>query len=177
MANVNINRTTTDTNDNVRYSYNAHGNLDYKGITILIIGILAALTIIWLVALSAAAIGCWYTQVYECKETKVIFWGYVYFIAALFVMGLTYVGVDTWNTYYNKQYLEWRGVITHRNDIRGDRIDKVIAVAQISAKSEATAGMDNYSPSITKTEKSSNEDTNAGAGDSIDVGIIGLGEL
>lgn len=176
MANVNINRTTTDTNDNVHYSYNSRTNkLDYKGIALLIIGILAALTIIWIIALAIASIGCWYTEVYECKETKWVFWGYIAFLSCFVCAGLAYAGVHLWNLYFNEQYLLWRGVITHRNDLRPN-IKDVIAVAQISAKSEGTAGMDNYSPSITNTAKPEDKQPDAEE-DGVLISPIGLGEV
>lgn len=147
MANVNINKTTTDTQDNIRYTTPVN-NIDYKGITLLVSAILGLLTIIWLIALGIAKLGCWYTNDYQCVEVSYIFWGYISILFAMLVI-IIIQSIPAINVIIeNMKYYTWRGVITYRDDIR-TYAEQIISVASVSAKSEGTAGMDNYSPSIT----------------------------
>lgn len=151
MSNLNINRTGTDTGDNVRYSHTTP-RTDYKGITLLLVGIIVALTVIWLIVLAVAKAGCYFDGDYECTATTYIFWGYV----ALLTLGLTpaiMAGVSIlWERAINMRFLQWRGIYTHRDDMR-HYAPSMIHVAETSAKSEATAGMDTYSPSTTELKK------------------------
>jgi len=166
MANINVTRNTTDTADNVKYTTPVN-HIDYRGITLLISVIFSALTILWLTALGLASFGCWYSSNFTCKETSVIFWGYItfIFISALFAIYQSIPAIR--KAVENMEYKYWRGVITHRDEIRTYAKD-IIAVAQQSAKSEATAGMDNYSPSIDHSVKNDVTPTNI-ATDGIDV--------
>ena len=153
MGNLNINRNTTDTNDNVRYSTNIP-KIDYKGLTLLITGIVGIITLVWLLVLGVASLDCYFSDLYECKSVTYIFWGYVFLLFGVLIAVLAAAVNMTWQQSINMSYLSWRGVLTHRKDL-SNFAPNIIEVAKASAVSEATAGMDNYSPSITKTSKDS----------------------
>jgi len=171
MGNINVNRTTADTQDNVRYSYNKHaGNIDYKGITIMVMGILAVLTAIWLIALVAANVGCYANGALECRESIIVFWSYLVILGISITIGLFFLIPNIVDMFSKIGFFEWRGVVTHKDDLRGipvergifkkekieqnDNVQKIIAVAHRSAESEGTAGMDTFSPSFTNTNNS-----------------------
>lgn len=149
MGNLNITRNTTDTNDNVRYSTNTP-KIDYKGLTLLIISIVTTITVVWILILAVASLNCYFSDLYECKSVTYIFWGYVFLLFGVLIAVLTAAINMTWQQSINMSYLSWRGVLTHRKDL-STFAPNVIEVAKVSAKSEGTAGMDNYSPSITNT--------------------------
>lgn len=155
MPNVNINRTTTDTQDNVRYT-TPQNKIDFRGITLLVISIFSAITAVWMIALGFANVGCMLTSTYPCKEATYIFWGYIIIVTIALVIALFYTIPAISIAIENMKYKYWRGVITHRDDIK-KYATSIIAVAQESAHSEATAGMDNYSPSISKSLTSAQE--------------------
>ena len=151
MPNINVNRTSTDTGDNVKRSSETT-HIDYKGISLLVIVAFTIFILIWLIVLSIAGIRCWSVNAFICYEATYIFWGGIAIMVSSVVTAL--VGF-IWSL-DNIRYQRWRGVITHRDDIKRYAQD-IISVAKTSARSEATAGMDNYSPSIsnsnTHTEK------------------------
>lgn len=153
MPNVNITRNTTDTQDNVRYTTPIQ-KADFRGITLLVVSIFIAITGFWIIALGFANIGCWLAQISPCKDASYIFWGYILIVALAMIAGLLLSIPAIRVAVENMKYRTWRGVITHRDDLRNNAPD-IIAVARESAKSEATAGMDNYSPSISKTQTTS----------------------
>lgn len=182
MSNVNINRTGSDPSDNVHYNYNIP-RTDYKGITLLLIGIIGALTIVWLVILGMASISCYFDSDYECVARDYIFWGYIIIITLALIPALAAAVMIVWERTFNMRYLQWRGVMTHRNDLR-EYAPAIIDVARVSAESEATAGLDTYSPSRTTASKpelklTADSKLIEGAGNDDDVNMlpISLGDL
>lgn len=150
MPNVNITRNTTDTQDNVRYTTPIQ-KTDFRGITLLVISIFITITGFWMIALGFATVGCWIAHTSPCQDASYIFWGYILIVAIATIVGLFLSIPAIQVVVENMKYRTWRGVITHRDDLRNNAPD-IIAVARESARSEATAGMDNYSPSISKTQ-------------------------
>lgn len=147
MPNINVNRTSTDTADNVKRPSDT-ARIDYKGISLLVIVAFTIFIILWIIVLGIAGIRCWSVNAFTCYEATYIFWGGIAIMVSSVITALIgfVISLD------NIRYQRWRGVVTHRQDLRKYAAD-IIGVAQTSAASEATAGMDNYSPSIDNSNK------------------------
>lgn len=145
MSNLNINRNLPDSGDNVRYSHYTP-KTDYKGIALLLTAILAMLTIVWLIIMAVAKAGCYFDGNILCEETTWLFWGYVGILTIVLLPALAAGVTIVWERAISMQFLQWRGVYTHREDAR-KYVGNIIDVARTSAESEATAGLDTYSPS------------------------------
>lgn len=148
MSVLNINKTTTDPNDNIRPSARLHKDtpVDYKGITLLIIGIATLVTIIWIIMLLMSSFVCYINDDRLCA-TVYIFWGYVIIVALALIPAIIVGILVLWRKVQTMQFLYWRGVYTHIQDTRVHAAS-IIDVARQSAQSEATAGLDNYSPTF-----------------------------
>lgn len=176
MGNLNINRNSHDTGDNVRYVGGSKAT-DYRGIALLIGVVFAGIVIIWLLALLFTGAKCYFNNNYTCDAQNNIFTIFLIAISIFAVIGVAialYSGVERVR---NQPFIEWRGVPTHRADLRDkETIARIIAVAMQSAKSEGTAGMDTYSPSINNAPKSDKVDEPDDESP-IAVPIITLGDL
>jgi hypothetical protein len=150
MPNVNITKTTTDTQDNVRYTQPIQ-KIDFRGITLLVISVFGTITAVWMIALGFANIGCYIVNENPCTEASYIFWGYLVLLFITVIVALFMALPAIIEARNNMRYLRWRGIITSRENLDKFAAD-VISVALQSARSEATAGMDNYAPSISKTQ-------------------------
>lgn len=175
MPNINVNRTSTDTADNVkRPSDNAR--IDYKGISLLVIVSFAIFVILWIIALLISGFMCWSAGALVCYQASYIYWGGIAIMVSSVVTALIgfVISLD------NIRYQRWRGVVTHRQDLRKYAAN-IIGVAQTSAASEATAGMDNYSPSIdnsnTTTTPVETKAETPDKDDDINLNPISLGDL
>lgn len=166
MGNINVNRTNTnDTADNVIRRYNDGTIVDFRGITLLVAAIIILLTLIWLIVLAMVKFDCWWNEDYLCVTSTYVFWGYLAIYGTALVIALIASVPFIYQAVKNTAFIRFRGVAMHRNDIRQNSKD-VLNVAFESAKSEATAGIDNLSPSIAyhntaKTENNSAADNNA----------------
>ena len=100
--------------------------------------------------MGVAALGCYLDDNSRCVETTYIFWGYITLLTITLIPIIFIVAQMLYERMINMRYLEWRGVITHRSDTQR-YAENIIDVAKVSAKSEGTAGMDNYSPSISQS--------------------------
>ena len=152
MPNININRTSgaPDTKDNVMYRDVVAPAVDYKGITLLVSVLIGVSFIAWLLMLAVARVSCWWQGEYECKATSYIFWGYISLMTLSVLIALCSAVPLISQKVKNLAFLHMRGIALHRESIR-EYAPELIAVAHESAKSEATAGIDNYSPSHTRT--------------------------
>jgi hypothetical protein len=149
MPNINVNKTSSDTGDNVKRSSETT-HIDYKGISLLVVVAFSIFIIVWIIILAIAGVRCWSVSAFICYEATYVFWGGITIIISSVITALVgfIMSLD------NIRYQRWRGVITHRSDIK-KYAEQIISVAQTSARSEATAGMDNYSPSIDNSNAAS----------------------
>lgn len=150
MSNINFNKTTTDTADNTTYRSITAPPVDYRGITLLTASIIGVITIVWLLLLTTANLSCWWKSEYECTTANYIFWGYVVIITLAVLICIGAAVPSIYQKVRNMSYMFMRGISLHRDDVR-EHAAALISVAHESAKSEATAGIDTYSPSNSRT--------------------------
>jgi len=119
---------------------------------------LGVITVIWIVIYFLARINCALNHSYDCVSGVYVFWSYpvLLLIAAL----ITVVAAIPFimQAIENSKYLHMRGSRIHRDDLRKNAND-IFDVLKTSAKSEASAGLDQYSPSISNSSNSKSETT------------------
>lgn len=145
--NLHISGVSHDTRDNVVYRTQTN-RTDWRGIALLISALAIILTFVWIACYVIARIHCW--DAYECNIASYILIGYPLSIAAGLIIGISFSIPILIEHIRNIGYLDWRGVKTHRDDLRL-HADKIIDVAKTSAKSEGTAGLDTFNPSVSRT--------------------------
>lgn len=150
MGNINLNKTTTDTADNTTYKNINAAPVDYTGITLLAASIIGVVTVVWLLLLGTANLSCWWKSEYNCTTANYIFWGYVIIIVLIVLLCIGAAVPSIHQKVKNMSYMAMRGIVLHRDDVR-EHAAALISVAHESAKSEATAGIDTYSPSNSRT--------------------------
>lgn len=145
MSNLNINRTGNDPNDNVIRRYSEQP-INYKEVGFLIVMISAIAFVIWLILFISMKIECYWT----CGYMVYIFLSYTVLIGIGLVGGIIYL--VQW--LLNSSYLSFRGMRLHRKDIRS-KANHILEIGKISAESEATAGIDTWSPTGGNTTSTS----------------------
>lgn len=150
MGNINLNKTTTDTADNTTYKNTVSPPTDYSGITLFTVSIIGVSTLVWLLLLGTANLSCWWKSEYNCTTANYIFWGYIAIIVLVVLLCAGAAVPSIYQKVKNMSYMFMRGIALHRDDIR-EHAAALINVAHESAKSEATAGIDTYSPSNSRT--------------------------
>jgi hypothetical protein len=150
VSNINVTKGTTDTADNSTYKNIVAPPVDYSGIALLVLTIAGIITVVWLLLLATANVSCWWKSEYECTTANYIFWGYVVIIVLIVLIGVGAAVPSIYQKVRNMSYLFFRGIALHRDSVREHAL-ALIDVAKTSAESEATAGIDTYSPSIART--------------------------
>lgn len=147
MGNINVNRSTTDTDDNfkpVRTRQKSTPKLD-AGLMGLIIVITISYIILWVASLGIAGIYCW--DKYECLAFDVTYIGGGVLLLLGIFTAITMSALYAYEQTRNVAYLDNKGVMLSRESI--DRLStELVKVAMTSARSEATAGIDTWSPSV-----------------------------
>jgi len=138
---MNINRITTDTADNVRYDYTLKEKRLPEGLIPLAIVAIAAVIGIWLLTLAITAINCTFDYHTNCPAFDIALWSLPITVAVGLCIALVAAVLLAVQASRNAEYLHWRGVVLHREDIR-QLAPYVVEVARRSAQSEATAGLD-----------------------------------
>lgn len=146
MSNLNINRTGNDPSDNVIRRYSEQP-INYREVGYLISMIIAGALVAWIVLFTIMKIECYWT----CGYTQYIFIGYNVFLAII----ATAITVYVVQWVINSGYLSFRGIKVSRKDARL-HADKILDIGKISAESEATAGIDTWSPTTHSSSNSTN---------------------
>lgn len=178
----NINFTRPDTADNVPRFRDVSPATDYRGIAVLIGVLILGIILLFITLYGIFGLDCWINSEIQCNAQiamkNILIWGLGLTLALAIIGGFGLIS----QTVLNSAYLSMRGIIVHRKDLR-QYAANIIEVARVSAKSEATAGIDTYSPSISnsstiKDDKANNN--NAGNyvdNDNINIPAIAIEDL
>jgi hypothetical protein len=141
MPNRNININTSDPDDNPRLSIKKTSMRTVELVVIIISGSVAYL-VVWFMSIAITNFYCWSKQTYVCIASDIVHTVFILGIIAAFVaLGFYIVQVIA-----NAKYLYQRGIYLDRDSIAAHAQD-LIGVIRVSAQSEATYGLDTYSPS------------------------------
>lgn len=180
--NKNINLSTTQTErDNIPSTLDRqkHQAQLPEGVTALVFVICCAILVFWLVGMFSAAVWCnvaTYTGITYCSAyTIATFWPLILIIVAA-IVAIIGTAVYLMQVGVNAAWLDNLGLTVHRDDARA-LSHRAYDVAMKRAESEATRGIDHYSPSISHSNTShsaqeSDTDTDT-APDMIDLDLFG----
>lgn len=169
---MNINKITTDVEDNkVSNRYQA-AKTDYRNILASIFGI-AALVIIWLFLWLVYRGDCYLN--YNCVTTTYMFNGYSILLLVSAVIGLAFAIAKAYQSIKNSAFIRGMSMPVHRDDIRRN-VDKAYAVDMELARSEMYRGLDALTTS-NNSNSTTMQPLNDIANDSIDLDVIPFAEL
>lgn len=136
---MNINRITTDIEDNKgtnKYRQPIH---QYQGITVLVVGASIAVLVFWLVFFGVMRGDCYFNI--DCTVTTYIFYGYNIILAAGLLAGLLFLIGRLYQAFINSAFMRGMSMPIHRNDLRS-KVDAVLGIEHRLAESEYLRGLD-----------------------------------
>lgn len=153
MSNINVTKSAVEP-DNLPASLDRpkHPRRIPEGLTPLVLVIIVGMLAFWLIGMVAGAIWCnvaWYGVMGCTAFTIATFWplGVIGAIALVSIIGAS---IHLVQSGINASWLDNLGLPIHRADIR-HATSSAYGVALERAKSEATRGIDTYSPSYSNT--------------------------
>lgn len=152
-GNRNVNITSPDSGDNVKVpNYKQKRGMglgDYVQLGIGMSIVSAVYIFLWFLSINISNFYCWTKYDIACQSTDVIHWTFLAGIILVLLMVIFYIAQQV----YNAGYLFQRGVYLDRRQVTEHTL-ALINVMNTSARSEATSGLDTYSPSYTNTAPS-----------------------
>jgi len=140
-GNRNININTADPEDNPKLSLKKTSMRTLE-LVVIIISASAAYIVVWFMSIAITNFYCWSKQADTCIASDIVHTVFIIGIIASFVaLGFYVVQVIA-----NAKYLYQRGIYLDRDSI-ARHAQGLIDVIRVSAQSEATYGLDTYSPS------------------------------
>lgn len=147
-GNRNVNITSADSKDNpkVNNSKRRLGFGDYLSFSAGISMIAIVYAFLWFIALNISNFYCWTRYDISCNSTNIIHWIFLAGVMAALVLSIAFAV----QYIINAGYLFQRGVYLDRKGV-SQHTQGLLDVMKTSARSEATYGLDTYSPSISKS--------------------------
>lgn len=154
---MNINKITTDVEDNKASNKYRQPIHQYQGITVLVVGTSIAVLVFWLMFFLVMRADCYFNI--DCTITTYIFYGYNIVLAAGLLTGLLFLIGRLYQAFRNSAFLRGMSLPLHRNDWRS-KVDAVLGIEYRLAESEYLRGLDaqtiHNSSTIKEADKSNN---------------------
>ena len=145
-GNKNINITSPDSGDNPRTpdykTKRGPGVGDWLQLGLGLSVMAGVYSFVWFLAINISNFYCWTKYDIACNSTDVIHWVFQFGILLAMILGALFAAQKI----YNAGYLFQRGVYLDRAEVSKSTL-RLIDVMITSARSEATSGLDTYSPS------------------------------
>lgn len=152
--NRNINISTPDTSDNVKpeRGFRQKSGLNISsGVIALVIAVPLVLLLTWAALLAIAKLYCWGIYAITCTPYDIVFYAGLSGFALLFVSTLFVSSRYAIEQIKNLRYLNNKGVYIHRSALEIMNAPQLFKIVETSAKSEATSGIDTWSPSMSSS--------------------------
>lgn len=144
-GNRNVNITSADSKDNPKVNNTKRRNGDYLSFSFGVSLIALVYAFLWFLALNISNFYCWTRYDITCHSTNIIHWIFLAGVMAALVLSIAFAV----QRIINAGYLFQRGVYLDRKQV-STHTRGLLDVMKVSARSEATYGLDTYSPSISK---------------------------
>lgn len=149
-VNRNVNITQPDPHDNVKRDTHKKPASGFK-FTPQLIGQITISTLayilLWFMAINITNFYCWTRNDYTCGSVDWVHGVFVFGLFALIIIPAIVAIAYGIQVAINAGYIESRGVTLHRRQLQ-EYTPQLIEVMRTSAASEASAGVDTYSPSF-----------------------------
>jgi hypothetical protein len=170
-GNRNINISKPDTEDNPRLKLELP-KTNYVAIGIMIAIFAFIYIVLWVFSMLASLFFCWSQSLYQCGSAGVVHWIFISGLVIFALLAVFYI----LQKIVNVRYLYQRGVYLDRAEVTRTT-GGLVGVMKASAKSEATYGLDTYSPSVqhvTKTGKQHTDIINGSVSEAItdNLGVV-----